>query len=102
MYYFDKKEMGIRIKELRKGQLMTQQQMAEILCYATERQLQRIENGEICCPLDRLVEIAQILHTSTDYLLFGTENAYKVKELTEADIRSCRMFLILKEENVCE
>ena len=52
---------------------MTQVQLAEKLCYATERQLQRIENGETICPTDRLVELASILNTSIDYLVFGQE-----------------------------
>lgn len=71
MEYFDKKEVGLRIKQLRRKDSMTQRQLAELLCYATERQVQRIENGEISCPVDRLMEIAQIFNTSTDYLLFG-------------------------------
>lgn len=100
MQHFDKREMGIRIKELRKRHELTQQEMAEILCYATERQLQRIENGEICCPVDRLVDIAQILNTTTDYLLFGTGIAYKVKELLEPDIGECKMILVIKENGI--
>lgn len=71
MEYFDKKAVGFRIKQLRRKESMTQQQFAERLCYATERQVQRIENGEISCPVDRLMEIAQIFNISTDYLLFG-------------------------------
>lgn len=73
MEYFDKKAVGFRIKQLRRKESMTQQQLAERLCYATERQVQRIENGEISCPVDRLMEIAQIFNISTDYLLFGKE-----------------------------
>lgn len=51
---------------------MTQTVLAEILDYSSERQLQRIECGETACSVDKLMEIAQILDTSTDYLLFGT------------------------------
>lgn len=65
------KEVGLRIKALRQKNKMTQLQLAEKLCYTSERQLQRIENGEAVCPTDRLVELADILNTSTDYLLFG-------------------------------
>lgn len=52
---------------------MTQSMLAEYLYYTNERQLQRIENGETGCSIDKLMEIAQILETSTDYLLFGME-----------------------------
>ncbi len=73
MEYYSK-EVGLRIKNLRRQRNMTQVQLAEKLCYATERQLQRIENGETICPTDRLVELASILNTSIDYLVFGQEN----------------------------
>lgn len=65
------KDIGLRIKELRRQKNMTQIQLAEKLYYTTERQIQRIENGENWCPTDRLAELAVILDTSTDYLLFG-------------------------------
>ncbi len=68
---FNKKELGKRIKELRCRNSMTQWQLSELLCYSTERQVQRLENGEAVCPVERLVEIAKIFDTSTDYLLFG-------------------------------
>lgn len=67
------KEVGLRIKKLRRQMNMTQTQFAEKLCYASERQVQRIENGEVVCPTDRLIEIAFILGVSTDYILFGNE-----------------------------
>lgn len=100
MQRFDKREMGIRIKELRKRQSLTQQEMAEKLCYATERQFQRIEKGEIYCPVDRLADIAQILHTSTDYLLFGTGVTFKEKNVLEVDMAECCMVLIKSEETI--
>ena len=37
--------------------------------------LQRIESGETFCSVDKLMELAQILGVSTDYLLFGYESA---------------------------
>lgn len=65
--------VGDRIKQIRKQRNMTQSKLAECLDYANERQLQRIERGETGCSVDKLMEIAQILSTSTDYLLFGIE-----------------------------
>lgn len=69
--YYDKKDVGKRIKQVRKSKGMTQYKLAECLDYTNGRQLQRIENGETACPVDKLMEIAQILDTSTDFLLFG-------------------------------
>lgn len=73
MQYYDKINVGNRIKQIRKQKNLTQSKMAEFLDYTNERQLQRIENGETGCTVDKLMEIAQILDTSTDYLLFGIE-----------------------------
>lgn len=73
MQYYDKKAVGIRIKQKRKAQNITQSKLSEYLDYTTERQLQRIENGETACSVDKLMEIAQLLNTSTDFLLFGKE-----------------------------
>jgi len=54
---------------------MTQSRLAEKMDYTSERQLQRIESGETSCSVDKLMELAQILGVSTDYLLFGYESA---------------------------
>jgi hypothetical protein len=43
------------------------------LDYTNERQLQRIENGETACFVDKLMEITQILNSSIEFLLFGVE-----------------------------
>ena len=71
MQYYDKKAVGERIKTIRLRNNMTQSRLAEELDYTSERQLQRIESGETSCSVDKLMELAQILDVSTDYLLFG-------------------------------
>lgn len=73
MQYYDKAAVGGRIKQLRKSRNLTQSKLSEYLDYTNERQLQRIENGETACSIDKLMEIAQILDSSTDFLLFGIE-----------------------------
>ena len=77
MQYYDKKAVGERIKAIRVRNGMTQSRLAEELDYTSERQLQRIESGETSCSVDKLMELAQILGVSTDYLLFGYESAYR-------------------------
>lgn len=72
MQYYDKKAVGARMKEMRRRRRLTQSELAAKLDYSSERQLQRIENGETSCSVDKLMEIAQILEVTTDYLLFGT------------------------------
>ena len=73
MQYYDKKDVGERIKVLRKRKHLTQSELSECLDYTNERQLQRIESGETACSIDKLMEVAQVLETSTDFLLFGIE-----------------------------
>lgn len=72
MQYYNKVAVGARIKLLRKRKNLTQSRLSEYLDYTNERQLQRIENGETACSVDKLMEIAQILDSSTDFLLFGS------------------------------
>lgn len=73
MQYYDKKNVGERIKILRKRKHLTQSELSNYLDYTNERQLQRIESGETACSVDKLMEVAQILEMSTDFLLFGIE-----------------------------
>lgn len=93
MYY--SKEVGLRIKNLRRQRNMTQIELAEKLCYATERQVQRIENGEAMCPTDRLVELAEILKTSTDYLLMGQEEFLRAEEVEKMYQGSSRKMIVI-------
>ena len=90
------KDIGLRIKKLRRQKNMTQIQLAEKLYYTTERQIQRIENGENWCPTDRLAELAVILDTSTDYLLFGKDTRLSLEKSKNL---MCRVVLIIVDEN---
>lgn len=56
---------------------LTQHGLAGLLDYTGSRQLQRIETGETFCIVEKLMEIAQILETSTDFLMFGQEKDNK-------------------------
>lgn len=47
MQYYDKKAVGERIKAIRLRNGMTQSRLAEELDHTSERQLQRIESGEL-------------------------------------------------------
>lgn len=47
--------------------------MPEYLDNTSERQLRCIESGETACSVNKLMEIAQKLNSSADFLLFGKE-----------------------------
>ena len=106
MQYYDKLVVGNRIKQMRKQRNMTQSRLAEVLDYTNERQLQRIENGETGCTVDKLMEIAQILNISTDYLLFGIESpedeilAEKSAGKTEGQILFMRKIIKVIYDNI--
>lgn len=93
---FSNKDIGLRIKTLRRQKKMTQIQLAEKMCYASERQVQRIENGESLCPTDRLAELAIILNTSTDYLLFGRNMNLRPEVVDNA---VCMVVIVLMDTN---
>ena len=63
---FTLKEFGNRISMLRKLQNLTQDELAERIHVSS------IERGIRACSLESLIDLAQELHTSTDYLLTGT------------------------------
>lgn len=106
MQYYDKKAVGARIKQMRNNKHVTQGKLAEKLDYTTERQLQRIENGETGCSIDKLMEIAQILNISTDYLLFGSGKSNETFEKnmingkTERQKRFMQIILNVLSDNI--
>ena len=72
-YGVDKmKEMGQRIKNIRKKRSLKQSDLAEELGISTD-QMSNIENGKSACKTDYIYQLVQILDVSSDYLFFGKE-----------------------------
>lgn len=82
----DRKAIGKRIKELRKQQNLTQEQLAELADISTHY-VYEIEAGlkTMSCPI--LAAVACSLHTSADYLLFGSAS-YDLKQTLLPDMIS--------------
>lgn len=68
--YYDQKESGKRIAELRKKKGLTQEQLAEKLNISTSN-LGKLERGLQSFSIDLLIEIGFFFGVSTDYLLLG-------------------------------
>ena len=68
--YFDQVEFGKRIKEERNRLQMTQEDLAQELNIGYVH-MNAIERGRKGCSIDLLLEIAEVLDVSTDYLLTG-------------------------------
>jgi len=67
--------LGKRIKSLRKGQELTQDQLAEFL-NVSRQSVWGYENNDIEPSLDVLIKIADRFNVSLDYLLCRTEEKY--------------------------
>lgn len=77
--YFDAKEFGKRLHDVRTSRGITQEKLA------SKQYVSRMENGERSCSIDLLIELSCILHVSTDYLLMGSEPS---KEEVKNDLLS--------------
>jgi transcriptional regulator with XRE-family HTH domain len=75
--YYDFKESGKRIKQIRKAEGLTQEQMAERLCLSLEH-YGKFESGKRACSIDVLVSIATEFDVSLDYLILGKERCSPV------------------------
>lgn len=62
------KKTGPRIKELRLSYKLTQQELASML-HVSQQVVQKYEKGAIRPSIDTLIQMAQIFHTSIDYIV---------------------------------
>jgi len=88
--YVDLKEIGLRIKQLRNLQGITQEELAEQLNITTNF-LYRIESGNRAASLDLLVEMTVHFGVSLDYLVLGNEQP---KDVLKEKVRELIRFLI--------
>jgi transcriptional regulator with XRE-family HTH domain len=65
-----RKSVGTRIKQLRKQRGWTQKELAKHL-EGSYQQLNKYESGIHAPPLDKLVQLADALNTTIDYLITG-------------------------------
>ena len=63
--YFDAKEFGKRLHDVRTSRGITQEELAVRLGLASKQHVSRMENGERSCSIDLLIELSCILHVYT-------------------------------------
>lgn len=73
------RDIGERIRILRKKQQKTQHYFADML-YISPSYLALIESGKRTPTLEVLIQIARLCDTSVDYLLFG-ENSHEYSQI---------------------
>lgn len=74
--HFDRTAYGERIKRLRTGRELTQEQLAEKI-NVSRTYIVKNENGLQIGPIEIAIELAMFFDVSTDFLLLGKEN-YRV------------------------
>lgn len=74
--HFDRMAYGERIKRLRTGRELTQEQLAEKI-NVSRTYIVKIENGLQIGPIEIAIELAKFFDVSMDFLLLGKEN-YRV------------------------
>lgn len=74
--HFDRMAYGERIKRLRTGRELTQEQLAEKI-NVSRTYIVKIENGLQIGPIEIAIELAMVFDVSMDFLLLGKEN-YRV------------------------
>ena len=82
---FSTKEFGARIRNARIENNLTQEELANILNTSKDH-LSRLERGIDACSLELLIDLSEVLHTTTDYLLIGrkpSNNSAKEKIRSE-------------------
>ena len=77
----NQKEIGQRIRSLRKETGLSQEKLADKLNINTDH-LGRLETGNRGMSIDLLAEISKYFTVSTDYILFGEkQNTDEIKEI---------------------
>ena len=74
--HFDRMAYGERIKRLRTGRELTQEQLAEKI-NVSRTYIVKIENALQIGPIEIAIELAMFFDVSMDFLLLGKEN-YRV------------------------
>lgn len=80
MFYYDIKESGKRIKELRKKKGLTQEQLAEELNISYSM-VGKIEIGYTGISIDLMIQMMELFEVSMEYIILGQEfTSRKIKE----------------------
>lgn len=83
MKYYDSKEVGKRIQDVRKRAGLKQIELAEEMNISRDM-LSRLENGKNSCAPDHLMFLCQRFNKTADYFYFGTEDEkYEMKTKME-------------------
>jgi transcriptional regulator with XRE-family HTH domain len=77
--HYDMKKSGERIRQLRKSQRMTQEELAAAL-RISGRYLRKIESGEKGLSIDISLELSELFGVSLDYIIAGRQPQKALKK----------------------
>ena len=75
-------EIGLRIRKLRKDLGMTQDELAIAVGYKSRSSINKIENGERDITKNQIIEMANALHTTPEYLIGWTDEPTRKNQNT--------------------
>lgn len=85
--HYDVKKSGERIRQLRKDQGMTQEQLAARV-NINDRYLRKIETGEKGPSIDILVNLSALFGVSLDYIIIGKQPQDTLKQQLRISIQN--------------
>lgn len=85
VYNVDKYAVGNRIYKLRKDKKMSQMQLAELVGLSNNS-ISNYETGNQLCGTENLQRLANVLGTSSEFLLYGTKSNKVTSEEQELEI----------------
>lgn len=89
------KTIGMRIKECRRKLGMTQEELAEMLC-CNKSLISQYENDKVDIKGSVIVELAEILRTTTGYLLSGERGC----DLDDVEKEALELMTLLRNEKL--
>lgn len=94
------KNIGKRIREIRKEMKMSQIEFSKIL-KITQDKLSKYENGRIRPPIEIILSISKIFNISLNWLLMGKGDKYlkKEEEFDEEIYKMAKNLQVLKEKD---
>lgn len=81
--YYDQKECGQRIKSLRIGRKLTQEEFA-MAVFLNNKYISKIETGRASVSIEVVIRIADFFDVTIDYLLLGESTSKVQKEFKES------------------
>jgi transcriptional regulator with XRE-family HTH domain len=102
---FDLVLIGKRVKEARRGQGITQEELAH-RCNCSTTHMSHIENGKIGISVDMLMKLSKVLEVSMDYFFLDCQGIYPqtkidteiAPKLTQLDLRMLSIISNLMDE----